>query len=109
MADDQQQRTRARSLEQDLLWSVLDQDAVPSILAMARDHWSVDAAVAWAALERQAALGRLRAYRGTGPFTPVDLAQVAFAEAEQDHELFVEPTEATHLRLREIGAETASA
>ena len=109
MADDQQQRARASSLEQDLLWSVLDQDAVPSILAMARDHWGVDAATAWAALGRQAAVGRLRAYRGTGPFTPVDLAHVALAEAEQNHDLFVEPTEATHQRLREVGAGTASA
>jgi hypothetical protein len=94
---------RARSFEQDLLWSVLDQDAVPHILNMARDHWGLDAATAWAALQQQAVLGRLRAYRGMGPFTPADLAALSLAEAAQDFVLFVEPTEATHARLAELG------
>ena len=106
---DHQQRTRARSFEQDLLWSVLDQDAIPDILAMARDHWSMDTTAAWAALVQQAALSRLRAYRGTGPFRPVDLARTLLTEAARDYELFVEPTEATRLRLNEIGAEATGA
>jgi len=82
---------------------VLDQDAVPHILEMAREHWGVDAAAAWAALRQQAALGRLGAYRGTGPFTVVDLAEVLLDDAAQDYELFIEPTEATRARLIEIG------
>ena len=100
---DRKQAARAHSFEQDLLWSVLDQDAVPHILEMAHDHWGVDAAAAWAALREQATLGRLNAYRGTGPFTPVDLTKTRFEEAGQDYEVFVEPTKATHARLSEIG------
>ena len=102
---DRKQATQAHSFEQDLLWSVLDQDAVPHILEMARDHWGVDAATAWAALREQATLGRLKAYRGTGPFIPVDFTKIRFEGAGQDYELFVEPTEATHARLSEIGVE----
>jgi hypothetical protein len=102
-------RTRkARSFEQDLLWSVLDQDAVPHILAMAHDSWGLDSAAAWTALREQATLGRLRAYRNEGSPAPVDLAQAPLDEAGQDYKLFVEPTEATFARLREIGAESAS-
>ncbi len=104
---DRKRATRAHSFEQNLLWSVLDQDAVPHILEMARNHWGVDAAAAWAALREQAVLGRLRAYRGTGPFTPIDLAHVLLDDAAQDYKLFVEPTEATRARLNEIGAEAS--
>ncbi len=86
---------RAGSFEQDLLWSILDQDAVPQIFDMARTNWNVDAASAWTALLEQAQLGRLRAYRGTGPFVPVDLNQLSVGDVAQDHALFVEPTEAT--------------
>ena len=109
MTDDRQQGTHARSFEQDLLWSVLDQDAVPHVLAMACDNWGVDADAAWAELVRQAALGRLRAYRGPEPDASVDLARTPLDEATQDYELFVEPTEATFARLSEIGAEVAGA
>jgi hypothetical protein len=96
---------RAQSFEQDLLWSVLDQDGVPHILSMARDHWGLDAATAWALLQQQAALARLRAYRGVGSFTSVDLATLSLDKVAQDFLLFVEPTEATHSRLAEIAAE----
>ncbi len=102
---DRKRAARAHSFEQDLLWSVLDQDAVPCILEVARDHSGVDAAVAWAALREQAVLGRLRAYRGTRPFTLVDLMTTRLEDAGQDYGLFVEPTQATHARLSEIGAE----
>jgi hypothetical protein len=33
----------ALSFEQDLLWSVLDQDAIPHILVMAADNWAIKA------------------------------------------------------------------
>lgn len=99
---------RAESFEQDLLWSVLDQDAVPHILTMARDHWGLDAETAWGALRQQAAVGRLHAYHGgLGPNTPVDLSTLSLEEAGGDFMLFVEPTEGTHARLAEISAEAA--
>ncbi len=85
----------AGSFEQNLLWSILDQDAVPQIFDMARENWDVDAASAWAALLKQGQYGRLRAYRGTGPFVAVELKQLSVGDVAQDHELFVEPTEAT--------------
>jgi hypothetical protein len=94
----------AASFEQDLLWSVLDQDAVPHILEMARSHWGMDAATAWTALQEQARLGRLKSYRGTASSRPVDLTRTSLAEAAQDYELFVEPTEGTHTRLNEFGS-----
>jgi hypothetical protein len=100
------QATRAASLEQDLLWSVLDQDSVPNILAMASHNWKAASPAAWAALLQAEAFGRLRAYRGEGPFTTVDLTQVPLEMAAHDHELFVEPTEKTHARLNDISKET---
>lgn len=95
---------KAQSFEQDLLWSVLDQVAVEHILAMARDNWGLNAAAAWPAIQEQARLGRLSAYRDEGSPVPVDLTQISLDTAGQDHVLFVEPTEATFTRLREIGA-----
>ncbi len=91
---------RATSFEQDLLRCVLDQDAVPQILEMARDVWGLDAAAAWAALQQQAALGRLRAYRGAGE--AADLTRASLHGVEQDHQLFVEPTDQTFARLAEL-------
>jgi len=96
---------KAPTFEQDLLWSVLDQVAVEHILAMAHDSWGVDPAAAWAAIQEQAKLGRLSAYRGGGSPTSVDLARISLDEASQDHWLFVEPTKATFTRLNEIGGE----
>ncbi len=95
---------RALSFEQDLLWSVLDQDAIPHILVMAADNWAIKAASAWSELQRQAALGQLRAYHGVEPSAYVELAQVSLEDAMQDLDLFVEPTEATRTRLRQIDA-----
>lgn len=100
---DQRYTSRATSFEQDLLWSVLDQDAVPHILAMAHGHWGLNSEAAWAAVQQQAARGRLRAYRDDGSFTPVDPALLSLDEVAQDYQLFVEPTDATHARLKEIG------
>jgi len=97
-------RTRACSFEQDLLWSVLDQDAVADILAMARDNWGMEALVAWNEIGQQGAHGRLRAYRGTAPSVSVNLAQVLPDHAMQDYDLFVEPTKGTFARLSEISA-----
>jgi hypothetical protein len=88
-----QYRARARSFDQDLLWSILDQDAVPQILEMARRNWNIDAATAWKALQQQAADGRIRAYRGLESFQPVDLTLVSLNDVSQDFELFVEPTD----------------
>ena len=88
-----QYHSRARSFEQDLLWSILDQDAVPQILEMARRNWNIDAATAWRALQRQAAQGRLRAYRGLEAFQLVDLTLASLDDVAQDFELFVEPTD----------------
>ena len=93
---------QASSFEQDLLWSVLDQDAVPHVLDMAREHWTLDPVAAWAAIQAQSASGRLRAYREAEPERAVDLSQVALDDVRQDFELFVEPTEATHARLGEL-------
>ena len=53
------ERTRARSFEQDLLWSVLDQDAVPHIITMARDNWSIEPLTAWHELGKQNSQGCL--------------------------------------------------
>jgi hypothetical protein len=91
--------SKARTFEQDLLWSVLDHVAVEHILAMARDDWGLDAATAWAAVQEQARLGRLRAYRES---VPVDLTKMTLDQAAEDHVLFVEPTEATFARLNEM-------
>lgn len=102
---DQRYTSRASSFEQDLLWSVLDQDAVPHILAMAHSHWGINFEAAWAVLQQQAALGRLRTYRDGGSFTPVDPASLSLDKVAQDYQLFVEPTDATLVRLREIGAQ----
>ncbi len=99
---------RAASLEHDLLRSVLDQDAVPQILTMARDNWGVDTAGAWAALQQQAALGRLRAYRGLGPYTAVDLTQASLEDVAEDPEVFVEPTDGTFARLNEIWTQASA-
>ena len=101
---DHPHQTRACSLEQDILWAVLDQDAVPHILNMARTNWAADPATAWSALQCQAGLGRLLAYRRTGPYVPVDLTRVTFEEASQDGALFLEPTNMTRERLGEIAA-----
>jgi hypothetical protein len=106
---DRTSTTSARSFEQDLLWSVLDQDAVPDILGMARTNWNVGGPAAWAELRRQAALGRLRANRGVEPSTPVDLAQLPPEQGMEDQELFVEPTEATFTRLNELAGAAATA
>jgi hypothetical protein len=51
-------------------------------------------------LQQQAALGRLRGYRGAGE--AADLARTSLHEASQDHELFVEPTDLTFARLDEL-------
>jgi hypothetical protein len=67
---------------------------------MARDHWGLDAAAAWAAVQQQAALGRLRGYRGTGD--AFDLMRASLGQVRLDHELFVEPTEVTFARLAEL-------
>lgn len=75
---------KAPTFEQDLLWSVLDHVAVEHNLAMAHDSWGVDAAAAWAAVQAQARLGRLVAYRGEGSHPPVDLAQMSLYEARHD-------------------------
>lgn len=101
--------TRARSFEQDLLWSVLDGDAVPHVVAMARERWGVGAAAAWDELVRQGALGRLRAYRGTGPYEDVDLSRADRSTCEADHGLVLEATEGTLARLNEIAASGATA
>ncbi len=92
----------ARSFEQDLLWSVLDQDAVPQILSMAKSHWGMDISAGWTELQRQAELGHLRAYRSAEYAAYVDLGQLSIDEATRDFNLFVEPTESTRTRLREI-------
>ncbi len=73
---------------------------MPQILDMARDLWGVDTAAAWAALQQEAALGRLRGYRGAGD--KADLARASLHEAARDHELFVEPTKLTFARLDEL-------
>jgi hypothetical protein len=101
-----QHQSRARSFEQDLLWSILDQDAVPQILEMARRNWNIDAATAWNALQQQAAEGRLRAYRGLKSFQPVDLTLVSLNDASQDFELFVEPTDLVRNDISEAEAGT---
>ena len=93
---------QASSFEQDLLWSVLDQDSVPHILDMAREHWTLDPAAAWAAIQAQSTAGRLRAYREAEPERAVDLSQTSLEDARRDFGLFVEPTEATHARLGEL-------
>jgi hypothetical protein len=85
---------RAKSFEQDLYWSILDLDAVPDILKMANDNWSIDAATVWKILQQQAADGRLVASRGTDPVTPVDLITAAFDEVAHDYLVFVQPTPA---------------
>lgn len=101
---------QASSFEQDLLWSVLDQDAMPHILDMAREHWKLGPDAAWAVIQAQSAAGRLRAYRGIEPGPYVDLSQAALKDVRQDFELFVEPTEATKNRLGELsGAGTPGA
>jgi hypothetical protein len=97
---DQPAITRATSFEQDLLRCVLDQDSVPQMLDMARDRWGMTAPVAWAALQQQSALGRLRGYRGAGD--KADLARASLHEAARDHTLFVEPTDLTFARLDEL-------
>jgi hypothetical protein len=97
---DQPAVTRAVSFEQDLLRCVLDQDSVPQILDMARDMWSMTAPAAWAALQQQAALGRLRAYRGAGQ--AADLVRASLSETARDHALFVGPTDLTFARLDEL-------
>ena len=101
-------KSRARSFEQDLLWSILDQDAVPHILTMARNNWHVDEQAAWAALVQQFTLGRLSAYRGVDGNPVVDLMQCSGDDVREDYHLFVEPTDATFTRLHEIGGEKAS-
>ncbi len=107
---DSSHETRACSFEQDLLWSVLDQDSVPHISQMARDHWGIDAADAWASLRRHAALDRLRAnIVGAAPSVTADLSQLSLEDAGRDYELFVAPTAATFARLNEISAETVVA
>lgn len=97
-------RTRACSFEQDLLWSVLDQDDVAHILAMARDNWDMETLAAWNEVGQQGAHGRLRAYRRTAPYVSVDLAQVLPDQAMQDYDLVVEPTKETFARLNKISA-----
>ena len=97
-------QSRACSFEQDLLWSILDQDAVPQILEMARRNWNIDAATAWNALQQQAAEGRLRAYRGLQSFQPVDLTVVSLNDVSQDFELFVEPTDLVRNNISEAEA-----
>jgi hypothetical protein len=98
---------RASSLEHDVLRCILDQIAVGHIIDMGRQLWNADASTTWAVLQDQAALGRVRAYRGEGPYHYVDLAHDRLADVEKDYELWVEPTEETFVRLNEIGAKTA--
>lgn len=95
---------RAASFEQDLLWSVLDQDAVPNILEMARFRWGIGTETAWVELCKQAALGRLHAYIDAGSITPVDLVQLGLEDSAENHFLFVEPTEETQRRLNVLAA-----
>lgn len=95
---------RASSLEHDVLLSILDQDGVGYIIDMGRQFWNADASTTWAILQNQAALGRVRAYRGEGPYHYVDLAHTSLADVEKDYELWVEPTENTFARINEITA-----
>ncbi len=97
-------QTRASSIEHHILRDVLDQTAVGSIIDDCRVLCGVDAEAAWAVIQSQAALGRLRAYRGRGPFETVVLTQASLAEVQGNYELWVEPTAKTFERLNEINA-----
>ena len=99
---------RASSIEHDILKDVLDQTAVGNIIDECHRLWDIDADAAWAIIQSQAALGRLRAYRGDGPFETVDLTQSSLAEVRGNYELWVEPTASTFERLNEIDAGRAS-
>ena len=90
----------ARSFEQDMLWSVLDQDAVSAILARAQERWGLSAEQALAFLTRSEMAGHLVTYRGTGPYTTVDLSQLSPEQAQAAHDVFVEATPGTLTRLR---------
>lgn len=102
-------QARARSFEEDLLRSVLDQMRFRIFLRWHAITGILDTRAAWSALAEQAAVGRVRAYRGMGKFQPVDLTRTSLDDVLEDYPLFVGPTNATLARLNEIGRAAAGA
>ncbi len=91
------------TLERDLLLDVLDQDSVRNILLETKEFHHIEKEPAWRLIQRMAARGELRAYRGTNKDLYIDLTQCRLEDVANQIDLFVEPTPATHARLRELG------
>ncbi|MDR3617373.1 MAG: hypothetical protein P4L53_27705 [Candidatus Obscuribacterales bacterium] len=93
------------TFEQEVLWSVLDQDSLQHLLICAKNYWKIDSEEALEVLWKLMSDGCFALYEYDENNVPVEVfAEKLSPDYQGDRFLtFFEPTEKTFARLREIG------